>query len=129
MSATRAAMADYTGKGGLGETLDILGGARLVIGNETGVIHLAAAARTPSVCVLGGGHYGVFLPYPEVGEVKGASPDTVSHPMDCFGCDWRCIFKTPRTRPAPCITNVSVDSVWEKTLPILNRIRYGALVS
>src|SRR5258706_211223 len=46
---------DFTGRTTLGELAAILAGARLVVSNESGAAHMAAAAGTAVVCVMGGG--------------------------------------------------------------------------
>jgi ADP-heptose:LPS heptosyltransferase len=83
-----------------------------VVSNETGAAHLAAAVETPVVCLLGGGHYGRFVPYPEEYRAKAPAPLPVVHTMDCFGCDWRCIYPVAKGKPTPCIERISVDAVW-----------------
>jgi len=55
----------------------------LAIGAETGLAHAACAVGTPNVVVLGGGHFGRFMPYSEL-------TSAVTLPLDCFGCDWQC---------------------------------------
>lgn len=62
----------------------LMGRARIGVGAETGLAHMAAAMGLPHAVVLGGGHFGRFMPY---------SPLTFSAvlPLDCFLCDWRCI--------------------------------------
>ncbi len=62
----------------------LMGRARIGVGAETGLAHMAAAVGLPHAVVLGGGHFGRFMPY---------SPLTFSAvlPLDCFLCDWRCI--------------------------------------
>ena len=55
----------------------------LTVGAETGTAHLACAVGTPNVVLIGGGHFGRFMPY---------SPLTtlVCLPLECFHCNWRC---------------------------------------
>jgi ADP-heptose:LPS heptosyltransferase len=62
--------------------------AKFVIANESSAVHIAAAVKTPSVCILGGGHYGRFVPYPAW--VKEYAPIPIVHMMGCFSCNWRC---------------------------------------
>ena len=42
----------------------LIQGAQICLGNDSGPLHIAAAVGTPGVCVLGGGHFGRFYPYP-----------------------------------------------------------------
>jgi len=100
---------NLTGKTSLPELVEIIRNSKLLIGNETSAVHIAAAVNTPSVCVLGGGHFNRFMPYPET--VKGMKPVPVFHPMDCYFCDWHCKLTRERTKPYPCIQNIDVNSV------------------
>ncbi|HEX9046820.1 MAG TPA: methyltransferase domain-containing protein, partial [Verrucomicrobiae bacterium] len=73
------------GRTTLREMAALLRRCRLYVGAETAGAHIACAVGTPNVVVLGGGHFGRFMPY---------SPLTtaVSLPLDCFGCNWHCKF-------------------------------------
>ena len=55
---------DLTGKTSLTELARIIGGARILISNETGAVHIAAAVGTAFLCISNGNHLGRFNPYP-----------------------------------------------------------------
>ena len=97
------------GKTSLPELIEIIGNAALVIANDTSAIHIAAATQTKSVCILGGGHFERFAPYPEHLPHK---PLCVFEKMDCYYCNWNCIFKTETWQTHPCVSNVSLEAVW-----------------
>lgn len=101
---------NLAGMTSLGQLTAILAHARLVLTNDTSAAHIGPAVGAPTVCVLGGGHYGRFLPYdlPDVRLV----PRAVSHHMDCFGCNWRCIYRIGHDAPFPCVDKVSAAKVW-----------------
>jgi ADP-heptose:LPS heptosyltransferase len=107
---------DLTGKTTLPEMIELIGSAALLIANETSAIHIAVAAKTQSVCIMGGGHFKRFSPYPEYFESK---PVCVYKKMDCYYCNWNCIYKVAENEPYPCIGNISVDNVWQAVLPLL----------
>jgi len=98
--------------------------AKAVLTNESGISHLAALHGTPSVSILGGGHFGRFLPYPEkLGErCKGRS---VFKKMECFNCNWRCSVDPDGKGPFPCIAAVSIEEAVEalKALAAASRAR------
>jgi ADP-heptose:LPS heptosyltransferase len=100
---------NFAGMTTLPELAEIIRKARLVVTNDTSAIHIAAGVDTPSVCILGGGHYGRFLPYPD--DVKGRKPIPVIKQMDCFGCSWQCLFTQDRTRPFPCVKDIELEQV------------------
>jgi ADP-heptose:LPS heptosyltransferase len=102
---------DLTGKSSLLELIEIIRGARLLISNETSAIHIAAAVNTPSVCILGGGHYGRFVPYIHNLESDITRPLPVYKMMDCFGCNWQCTKQYSNHGPVPCIDLIDVDTV------------------
>lgn len=54
---------DLTGKTSLPELVQVIKSSRLLVGNDTSGVHIAAAVRTPSVCILGGPISGRFIPY------------------------------------------------------------------
>jgi ADP-heptose:LPS heptosyltransferase len=85
---------DLCGRTTLPQTAAVLALCPLAFGAETGSAHLAAAAGTPTVVLLGGGHFGRFLPY---------APDQSAAclPLACYGCDWRCPFERVH-----CVTDV-----------------------
>jgi hypothetical protein len=85
--------------------------ADLVISNESGVAHMAAYFGIPSVAIVGGGHYGWFMPYPK--DWPNLLPPRVAmHRMPCFGCNWRCIYPTQPGMPVPCVSEVDTKNVW-----------------
>ena len=92
--------------------------AKFLIGNETSAIHIAAAVRTPSVCILGGGHFGRFIPYKLEKEPDGPLPIPVYYKMTCFNCNWNCIYPIKKGEPTPCIKDITVDHVWKKVKKI-----------
>ena len=71
------------GQSSLRETAALLRRCRLYVGAESAGAHIACAVGVPNVVILGGGHFGRFMPY---------SPLTsaVALPMDCYGCNWSC---------------------------------------
>jgi len=103
---------NMTGKTNLFELAVIIKGASFLVGNETSAIHFAAAVSTPSLCILGGGHYARFMPYDIESKIKSPLPLPVFHQMDCFGCNWQCRYPYKKGGPVPCIEKISVDEVF-----------------
>ena len=101
--ASRTSLLDLT---------EIIRSAALVISNDSSPVHIAAATATPSVCILGGGHFGRFFPYITEQTSDPATKITAAwHEMDCFGCSWRCKFTLEANQAVPCISKVSRDTV------------------
>ncbi|MCC8424343.1 glycosyltransferase family 9 protein [Mucilaginibacter sp. UR6-11] len=100
----------------LPQLIEKIGSSALLIANETSAIHMAVAAQTPSVCILGGGHFERFAPYPAG---TNCAPVCVYEKLPCYYCNWLCIYKTESHEPFPCISTISLENVWQATRPLL----------
>ena len=98
-----ANLVDLTGKTTLPELGSLFSNCRVVVGNDTGTMHLAIASGAPTVCIIGGGHYGRFMPYGD--PVRNVF---LNNPLPCYQCGWNCILEEP-----VCITRVEVARVAE----------------
>lgn len=89
------------GRSSLRETAALVRRCRLYVGAESAGAHMACAVGVPNVVLLGGGHFGRFMPY---------SPLTsaVALPLECFDCNWRC----PYNR-AHCVKDVQPEVLAE----------------
>lgn len=115
----RFPLLNWVGRTKLTQLAGVLAQAELLIANETSAVHIAAAVGTPSVCLLGGGHYGRFVPY-DVEEQDGRPlPAVAVQHMACFHCDWKCIFHPPKGSPVPCIEEISVAAAWAAVKRVL----------
>ena len=79
---------NLAGKTTLREMAALIRRCRLYVGADSAGAHIACAVGTPNVVVLGGGHFGRFLPYSPLTSV-------VCLPLGCYGCNWRCRFGKP----------------------------------
>ena len=102
----------------LDELPELLKYAKFVVSGETSAVIIAAAVETPVICVLGGAYFGRFLPYPEL-TGQEIVLETVSYPMSCYGCNAECVYPLKTNESAPCLSNIRVDAVWEKVVPLL----------
>ncbi|HVW94771.1 MAG TPA: glycosyltransferase family 9 protein [Mucilaginibacter sp.] len=105
------------GKTTLPQLIEMVSGASLVIANDSGAIHIAAAVKTRSVCLLGGGHFERFVPYPAYFKY---APVCVYERMDCYYCNWNCIYHPAGNEIYPCIGKISVYRAWQAVLPLLS---------
>lgn len=117
-------VADFSGQTTLIELVELIREAALVIANDSSAVHIAAATATQAVCVLGGGHYGRFLPY----QVESPSeyrrlPIVLNETMSCYGCHWRCQYLTDAVQLVPCVSTVSVERVASACADVLSDAR------
>jgi heptosyltransferase-2 len=93
---------------GIGELLAVLRGASLVVGNDSGPVHIAAAMGRPTVAIFGSTS-------PRWTAPRGAAVRIVSRPVDCAPCFRRaCPDGDPR-----CMTGVGVDDVFSAVCDLL----------
>ena len=99
----------------LNELAIIIKNSCLCIGVDTGAIHIAAACEIPTICIIGGGHFGRFYPYDDSNKNI-----PLYNKMDCFGCDWHCKYNTVR-----CIEDISVEEVYINSIKQLENHSRG----
>jgi ADP-heptose:LPS heptosyltransferase len=112
-------LSNFVGQTSLVELIEVIRNATMLVSNDSSPIHIAAATQTPSVCVLGGGHFGRFLPYAPEQLTATCAPVVAVQKMDCFGCNWRCTYKITDAQAVPCIASVSAASVFDACLQTL----------
>ena len=103
----------------LDELPELLKYTKFLVTGETSAVYIAAAVKTPVICVLGGAYFGRFLPYPEL-TGQEIVLETVSYPTSCYGCNAKCVYPLQTNEPPPCVSKISVDAVWEKVVPLLS---------
>ena len=112
-----ARIIDMIGATSMPELLDILKHSTAVISNDTGPAHLAIALGAPTVVVLGGGHFGSFVPYPD--EACPPHARFVYEEMPCYHCFWRCHLRASRFDVFPCVAAIPVNAVWAEAEALL----------
>lgn len=111
-SKMKARSINLAGRTNLCELAAVLKSCSLFIGNETGPLHMAVAVGMPTLCIMGGGHFGRFYPYGDPSRHR-----MVYKQMDCYGCNWRCIYETTR-----CIREISANDVWRETQNMMEAV-------
>ena len=88
---------NLTGRTDLSQLASVIKGCRLYIGADSSGAHIASALNIQNVVVLGGGHFGRFLPYSKYTSV-------VCKPMDCYWCNWNCVHENVK-----CVEEISTE--------------------
>ncbi len=120
LSRSDQAIINLQGATSMQDFLALLGGARIVLTNDSAALHLATALNIPTVAIAGGGLPVRYHPYPADYMPTVKNVLVVTKEMPCFGCGWLCIYQTTYATPAPCITAVSVSRVVRATLQLLS---------
>jgi ADP-heptose:LPS heptosyltransferase len=92
------------------EVRQLIAGSDLVISNDSGLGHLAIMLEKPTVIMLGGGHYGAFMPYPP--DLTPAHVRFLTHPMPCYHCNWNCTEMPQGGKTFPCVNSITADQTW-----------------
>lgn len=96
---------DLLGKTSFADLAAILSKASLYFGSDTAAVHLAAAVGCPTVCLMGGGHFGRFFPYGNLQKNRIVYDSN----MACKNDNWACAAAHPH-QSAPCIAGISVHN-------------------
>ncbi len=92
---------NLVGKTNISQLISIIKRAGLYLGSDSSGVHIACALNVPNVAVLGGAHFGRFLPYSSL-------TSAVCEPMECYGCGWKCKYDLVH-----CIQNIQPESLIE----------------
>jgi ADP-heptose:LPS heptosyltransferase len=109
-AATTAPVIDLTGRTSLGAFAALIAGARLVVCNDTGTSHVAAAQRTPSVVIASGSDVARWAP------LDRDSHRVLWHDVPCRPCAF---MECPIDHP--CATGVGVEAVLREAEDLLAR--------
>lgn len=92
-------------------------GARMVFGNDTGAVHIAAACRIKTAAVTAAREIGRFMPYQtdDPGEQKYYPVCIYCADLECSGCVLQdgpvCRYQKDMQRVLPCIRNIRTEQV------------------
>jgi lipopolysaccharide heptosyltransferase I len=104
---TAAPVADFAGLTNLLELIALLKGARLVVGNDTGPPHIAAALGTPVVMIFGRSNPARVAPYRRKHSLVAIEP-------------WTRGFKPDSTDPRHHISNIQLNDVYQHVIQQLH---------
>lgn len=100
---------DLTTKHTLIELIEFISMSKILITNDSMAAHIGVSTKTETIVILGGGHYGRFFPYPPSLNIKNLN--IVTKKMDCFGCNWNCIYPKDNDFTVRCISEINTTNV------------------
>lgn len=90
----------------LPEITALLGRARLFVGNDSGIAHIAAAVETPAVVIFGSSNVAHWRPW--TSDVAGAAAEVVYEEMECQPCHG---YFCEKFAEPECIKRVPIERV------------------
>ncbi|MDR0932926.1 MAG: glycosyltransferase family 9 protein [Victivallales bacterium] len=114
LRACRSPQYDLTGEQNITEFAATLANATMIVGNDTGGIHIGAMSKVPTLAVVGGGQPRIFLPYPDsASELLGITPPiVVNRSCQYSGCNFNCRFSGENSYE--CIRKIPVAQIEEE---------------
>ena len=107
---------NLAGRCSVDELLSVLRGASLVVGNDSGPVHIASAMGRPTVAIFGSTN-------PDWTEPRGRAVEIVRTNIECSPCFER---ECPHGEPR-CMVEIEPDLVFEKACRLLGEVyRKGA---
>ncbi|MGH2391012.1 MAG: glycosyltransferase family 9 protein [Chloroflexota bacterium] len=104
----------------------LLARAVLVVGVDSGPLHLAAAADTPSVALFGPADPAQFAPWGDASRHRVVAADLPCRP--CRRLDW-CALEPEGVGPPPCMRAIGVETVVDAARAALTERNHGSQAS
>lgn len=100
---------NLTGRLSLVDSAWVLEHCRAVLAVDTGLAHIAIAYQTPTVAILGGGHFGHFAPWGDPGSTRWLYRE-----LPCYNCHWFCPYPVPKCIHS--VLKVDIEDALEQVL-------------
>ncbi len=122
---------NYAGKTNLEEFIQLIKGSKMVIGSDSGHIHLAAALDIPSVCLPWKGVMGLFFPY-DYDKKSANDPICAFSDIPCKNCmhhgkkpgnrNRQCTKRIRNGENALCVETIDLKRVFQSIDDVLVRL-------
>ena len=113
---------DFVNKTSILEMFRIISKATFVMANDSVAVHMSAACRVRSICYTHGAHYKRFVPYPDSIPEKIFHPRCVYKIMNCYGCNYHCIYDNNKEKPLFCLREVKTEMVINEVNKLIKEI-------
>jgi len=113
-----ANVVDLSGNTSLEKLATIISSAQLLVSNETSAVHIAAATKTPAVCISNGNHFGRFNPYPKevFDKIVTVYPDNVFYNKD----EYDFAVKQNKLCSSYDINSIKIEQVYQSISRLIN---------
>ena len=97
--------------------------AKFIVSNDSFVGHYAVFLGVSTLNLVGGGHFGRFLPYPKNDFKKYENSYTIYKRLPCYNCGWSCskIDDGLNNNSFPCVGNITVENVLDTVRNIISK--------
>jgi ADP-heptose:LPS heptosyltransferase len=100
---------DVIGQTDIMQFTAVIGGAEIVVTNDTSAYHIAAARDVNTFMICGGYTYDRYAHYQYAG-LGRKDPHLITHKMGCYNCNNHC--KYADFKVFPCIEKISREDAW-----------------
>ncbi|WP_027432232.1 glycosyltransferase family 9 protein [Lachnospira multipara] len=102
---------DVIGKTDIMQFTSVIGGAEIVVTNDTSAYHIAVARDVNTFMICGGYTYDRYANY-DYTELGRRKPTLITHKMDCYNCNNHC--KYADFKVFPCLGSITKEEAWEE---------------
>ncbi len=102
-------LVNAVGKTSIHDLIQLVESAAYVVTNDSSIVHFAVALKVPSVCITGGGQFGMFSNYGDENLNRWVYRET-----NCFGDNWLCGRDALPGNPSPCIAAIKAEDVLDE---------------
>lgn len=90
----------------------LLMNAEVILSNDSFVGHYAVMLGVSVISIVGGGHFGRFLPFPKQKYSVFSNSHTIFKKIECYNCLWRCTrFTGNNLTSYPCVGEITINEV------------------
>ncbi len=111
---TFSSVIDLSGQTSLGEVTDILSLCAMVISNDSGLMHLAAAVKVPVIGIYGSSDINFTPPLSQKAKA-------ISLNLECSPCFKRQCPQTEQDKKLKCLHDLTPELVWEQYIKLCNQ--------
>lgn len=110
--SSAARVVNLAGKTTLRELVKSISKCDLFIGVESAALHMAISLGIPTVGIAGGGHFGRFVPWGDLGKNL-----ILTNRLECFNCNWICVKER-----VECIEGIKPEDVLHAAKRLMDSI-------
>ena len=104
LDSCEAKSINLCGKTTIRQSAAVISLSPIMLGNDSGLSHVANAVKTPNVICVGGMFIGRYCP-------ATSFSNAVMHPIPCYACHGKCVFEDQNLTTYHCVSEIPVNVV------------------